>query len=164
VAVYQWIVLLHIVGAFVFTLSHGVGIWMIVQIQRDRDPVQIRHLLRLSTESLAGVYAGLLLLLIGGIWAGLAGDWFRFGWIWAALAILVGIIVGMYVIAVPYFRRLRIAVGMRPSNLAKDAPDPVPLPDAEIAALAAGAPMNALTLIGFGGLLVILWLMVLKPF
>ncbi|HEV7809403.1 MAG TPA: hypothetical protein VGO64_02290 [Candidatus Limnocylindrales bacterium] len=161
---YQWIVLLHIAGAFIFVMSHGVAIWMIIQIQRDKDPRQIPHLLRLSSESLAGAYVGLLLLLIGGIWAGIAGDWFRFGWVWAALAILVGILVAMYVIAVPYFRELRAAVGIRPANLTKDAPDPIALADADISALAARAPINLLTIVGFGGLLVILWLMVVKPF
>jgi hypothetical protein len=161
---YQWIVLLHIVGAFLFAVSHGVGIWAIVQIQRDRNPVQIRHLLGLSSESLTGVYIGLLLLLIGGIWAGISGDWFRYGWTWAALGLLVLIIVGMYVVAVPYFRRLRAAVGIRPMNWPKNDPDPVALPEADIAALAARAPVTSLTVIGFGGLLVILWLMVLKPF
>ena|SRR2546426_12449479 len=161
---YQWIVLLHIVGAFLFAVSHGVGIWAIIQIQRDRNPAQIRHLLGLSSESLTGVYIGLLLLLVGGIWAGIIGDWFKYGWIWAALILLVLITVGMYVLAVPYFRQLRAAVGIRPMNWPKNDPDPVPLPDADIAALAARAPVNALTLIGFGGLLIILWLMVLKPF
>jgi hypothetical protein len=161
---YQWIVLLHIIGAFLFAMSHGVGIWAIVQIQRDRDPAQIRHLLGLASESLIGVYVGLLVLLVGGIWAGIAGDWFKYLWIWAALVILVGIIVGMYAIATPYFKRLRIAVGIRPQGWPKGDPDPVPQSDSDVAALAARAPLTSLTIIGFGGLLLILWLMVLKPF
>ena len=49
-------------------------------------------------------------------------------------------------------------------GLAKDAPDPVPLPDAEIGAIAARTPVALLSAIGFGGLLIILWLMVVKPF
>lgn len=161
---YPWIVLIHIVGAFVFALSHGISIWVVYQIQRDREPKQIPQLLRLSSEGIGGVYAGLALLLIGGIWAGIAGNWFAYGWIWASLAILIGIVVAMYVVAVPYFRELRAAVGIRPANLEKDAPDPVPLPDDEVAALAARAPLNLLTAVGIGGLLIILWLMVVKPF
>jgi len=49
-------------------------------------------------------------------------------------------------------------------GLAKDAPDPVPAADGEIVAIAASAPAMALNVIGFVGLLVILWLMVVKPF
>jgi hypothetical protein len=38
------------------------------------------------------------------------------------------------------------------------------LSDSEVAALAARTPVNALAGSGFAGLLVILWLMVVKPF
>jgi len=161
---YPWIVLLHIVGAFVFVASHGVAIWMAVQIRRERDRNRVAALLDLSASSLTGLYVGLLLLLIGGIWAGIAGDWFRFGWTWLALAILVAITVLMYVVATPFFKELRTALGQRTMGMPKDAPDPTALSDGEIASIAARTPVNVLAAIGFGGLLVILWLMVVKPF
>jgi Predicted integral membrane protein (DUF2269) len=161
---YQWIVLLHIVGAFVFVLSHGASIWMVNVIGREKDARRIAAVADLSSASLVAAYIGLLLLLVGGIWAGIAGDWFRFGWIWAALVVFVAITIAMYVIATPFFKRLRIALGQRVAGMAKDAPLPTPAPDAEIIAIASNAPANALNAIGFVGLLVILWLMVLKPF
>ena len=67
-------------------------------------------------------------------------------------------------IATPYFKRLRIALGQRVQGMPKDAPEPAPAPDAEIVAIAATAPANLLVIVGLGGLLIILWLMVLKPF
>jgi hypothetical protein len=73
----------------------------------------------------------------------------------------------LYVVATPFFRELRIAVGQRTMGMAKEAPDPVPLLDADIAAIAAIAartPVGVLSAIGLGGLLIILWLMVVKPF
>jgi hypothetical protein len=161
---YQWIVLLHISGAFLFAISHGAGVWVAFQLRRERDPRRIGALLDLSSASLNGLYLGLGLLLLGGIWAGIAGDWFKFLWIWAALVVLVAIIVLMYVVATPFFKELRTALGQRTMGMAKDARDPVPLPDAEIAAIAARTPVAILSAIGFGGLLIILWLMVLKPF
>jgi hypothetical protein len=161
---YPWIVLLHIVGAFVFALSHGVGIWMAVQLRKERDPRRIAALLDLSSSSLSGVYVGLLLLLIGGIWAGIMADWFKFAWIWIALVVLIAITVQMYLVATPFFSELRTAIRQRTQRTPKDAPDPVPLPDADVAAIAARTPVNILAAIGFGGLLIILWLMVVKPF
>src|SRR5689334_22622936 len=106
---YSWIVLLHIVGAFVFALSHGASAWMALLIRRERDRARIAALLEVSQASIGGVYVGLLLLLIGGVWAGIAGDHFGRGWIWAALIVLVVIIAAMYSIATPYFGRLREA-------------------------------------------------------
>ena len=161
---YQWIVLVHIVGAFLFVMAHGAAVWSAVQIRRERDPRRITALLDLSGMSLTALYVGLLVLLVGGIWAAIYQDWFRFLWPWAALIVLVAVVILMYVVATPFFKGLRIAIGQRTMGLPKDAPDPTPLPDAEIAALAARTPVNQLALIGFGGLLIILWLMVLKPF
>ena len=101
---YPWIVLLHVVGAFVFVLSHGVSAWMALLIRRERDRARISALLDLSTASIGGTYVGLLLLLIGGIWAGIYGGHFGRGWIWAAIGLLVVVIVVMYAVATPYFR------------------------------------------------------------
>src|SRR5215208_6713113 len=85
---YPWVILLHIVGAFVFAASHGVAIWMTMQLSQERDRVRMAALLDLSAASLGGLYLGLVLLLIGGIWGGLIGNWFESLWIWAALVLL----------------------------------------------------------------------------
>jgi hypothetical protein len=161
---YQWIVLLHIVGAFMFVASHGVAMWMAAQLPGERDPRRIGALLDLSSASLSGVYLGFVLLLVGGIWAGIDGGHFGRGWIWAALVLLTVITVVMYAVASPYFGRLREAVGVRSRYAPKDAPIAAPLTEAEIAAIAAKSPLAILTVVGFGGILIILWLMVVKPF
>jgi hypothetical protein len=159
---YQWIVLLHIVGAFLFVLSHGVSAWMAMLLRGERDRTRIATLLELSTASIGGTYVGLVLLLIGGIWAGIYGGHFGRVWIWAAIGILVIVIVAMYAVATPYFVRLRGAAGVAtrgtPAELALVATDE------ELAAMTARAPVALLLGVGFGGLLLILWLMVLKPF
>ena len=82
---YPWIVFGHIAGAFVFAMSHGVGAWSSFRLDRERDPVRVRALLELMGESLAGVYVGLLILLIFGIWAGIIGGHFARAWIWVSV-------------------------------------------------------------------------------
>ena len=109
-------------------------------------------------------YVGLLLLLVGGIWAGIYAGFFGSagsGRRWPSSSIIA---VAMYAVATPFFKRLRVALGQRVMGTPKDAPDPVAAPDGEIVAIAASAPAMALNVIGFVGLLVILWLMVVKPF
>ena len=161
---YQWIVLLHIVGAFLFVASHGVAMWMVNELPKQREASRVGALVDLSATSLVGAYVGLLALLVGGIWAGIAGGHFARAWIWAAIVVLVAIMTVMYLVATPYFKSLRLALGQRVQGMAKDAPDPTPLPEAEILALAAKTPIAILAGAGFGGLLIILWLMVIKPF
>ena len=161
---YLWIVLLHVAGAFIFVIAHGASVWVVNAVAREKDPRRIGALADLSSFSLTAAYIGLLLLLIGGIWAGIYNNWFRFGWIWTALVVFVVVAVAMYMVATPFFKRLRIALGQRTMGLPKDAPEPTPAPDSEIVAIAASAPTLVLNLVGGVGLLVILWLMVVKPF
>ena len=161
---YPWIVFGHIVGAFLFAMSHGVAAWASVQLDKEHDPIRIRALLELMGQSLTGVYVGLLILLVGGIWAGILGGFFGRAWIWLALGLLIVIAVAMYLLATRYYGSLRTAVGMRTMQTPKGAPDPVPVGQQELDAILAHNPSAALAGIGFGGLALILFLMVLKPF
>ena len=159
---YAWWVFLHILGAFAFAFGHGASGLAAFRIRSTRDPAQVRMLLDLSSMALGLTYVGLLLLLIGGIAAGLAGDHFARGWIWAALALLVLIIVAMYAMATPFYGQMRVAAGAR----AKDSKvDPNPVVDqATLDTLAASNRPAVLLGIGTVGFLLILWLMVIKPF
>lgn len=159
---YSWWVYLHILGAFAFIFGHGASGLAALRIRATRDPGQIRTLLDVSSTSLGVMYIGLLLLLIGGIAAGIVGDHFGRGWIWAALGLLVLIIVAMYAMATPFYGQLRVAAGARASQPKVD-PNPV-VDQAEVDRLAASSRPLVLLAIGVIGFLVILWLMVLKPF
>lgn len=161
---YPWIVFGHIAGAFIFAMSHGVGAWSSFRLDRERDPASVRALLELMSESLSGVYVGLLALLVFGIWAGIIAGHFARGWIWAALILVIAIAVAMYLMATRYYAGLREAVGLRTQQTEKDAPDPIPVGQAELDAMLARNPSAALAGVGFGGLALILFLMVLKPF
>ena len=159
---YAWWVYLHIVGAFAFVFGHGASGLAAFRIRATRDPAQIRTLLDLSSMALGLTYVGLLLLLIGGIAAGIAGEHFSRGWIWAAIVILVVIIVAMYAMATPFYGQLRVAAGVRAKDPKVD-PNPT-IDQAQIDTLAASSRPMVLLAIGGVGLILILWLMVLKPF
>ena len=55
------------------------------------------------------------------------GSWFGQLWIWAAIVVLVAIIVLMYALASRYYGQVREAVGLRGYQTPKDAPDPTPV-------------------------------------
>ena len=159
---YGWWVFLHILGAFAFAFGHGASGLAAFRIRATRDPAQVRMLLDLSSMALGVTYVGLLLLLVGGIAAGLAGDHFSSGWIWAALGILVLIIVAMYAMATPFYGQMRVAAGARPKNPKAD-PKPV-VDQTTLDALASSNRPAVLLAIGTIGFVLILWLMVIKPF
>lgn len=161
---YPWIVFVHVAAAFLFVMGHGASMWASDQIRHERDAVRIQALLEVSGRSLGLVYGALLTLLIAGIAAGIMGGHFARGWIWASIAVLVTIIVLMYALASTYYSRVREAVGMRTMQTPKDAPDPTPVSANELAALVDSRRPDVIGLVGIVGLLVLLWLMMFKPF
>ena len=160
--IYPWIVLLHVVGAFVFAISHGVSGFAAFAIRAARrDPVRVRALIELSGYSLGAMYIGILMLLVGGTWAGIYAGHFSRGWIWAAIVLLVLIMGLMYALASRHYARVRQAVGL-PSMLDKE-PAAASATPVSLEVLLANRQPEILATIGGVGLLVILWLMVVKP-
>ena len=153
---HQWVVFGHILGALLFMLAHGASAAVVFRLRRERDPDAVRVLLNLSGMTIPVTYIGLLLLIGAGIWAGMSGGWFSAGalWLWVSIVLLVVILGAMYGLLTPAFKRLRETVGDGSAPVDQTALD---------GALAAPGPMIGAG-IGLVGVLLILWLMVLKPF
>jgi amino acid transporter len=160
----RWIVFLHVLGAFMFVAGHGVSMYSVFAVRKERDRGRLAALLDLSGWSLAVAGIGLLVLLVSGIVAGIVLQSFGPWWIWISLALLVGIGILMTPIGGTYLRNLRIAIGQRPRNAKPGDPDPVPVSDGELAAPQASSRPEQLLAIGAGGFIVIVYLMMFRPF
>ncbi len=162
---YRWWVFLHIVGGFGFFMAHGASAMAAIRLRQERDIQRVRALLDLSQASLGAMYVSLLLLLAGGIVAGFLGDWWGRGWIWTAIGVLLVLMGSMYGLASNYYNKVREAVGIQTYQQKKKGIEPGPPvgPDELAAILETPRPIVILA-IGLVGLLVILWLMILKPF
>lgn len=159
-----WIVFLHVLGAFAFAAGHGVSMLVAFQIRRETDRARLAALLDLSAWSLALAGLGLLLLLVFGILAGIVlGSWSR-SWIWISLGLFVLITLLMTPIGSGYLGGVRTALGQRTRAIKSSDPDPVPASDEALAAALASKRPELLLLIGAGGFLMILWLMMFRPF
>lgn len=161
---YPWIVLLHVVGAFGFVLAHGASAFAAIRIRSERDPARVAALLDMSATSLGVMYISLLLLLIGGVAAGFVGNWWGSLWIWAAIVVLVLIIGAMYPMGSLHYANVRRAVGIKPYSDPKEAPPPTPLSGPELEAVLSSNRPFVLAAIGGIGLMILVWLMVVKPF
>ena len=160
---YPWVVLVHVAAAFVFAFSHGVSAFASFRMRGERDPLKIRALLELSSMTLGTMYAAFAVLLVAGIAAGIMRGWFAMGWIWAAIGVLLAVSIAMYVLATRYYAAVRIAVGLEAYGAPKGTPPRAASPE-ELARLLDTRRPEAIAVVGIVGLLVILWLMVLKPF
>lgn len=154
--VYQWWVFIHLAGVFGFLLAHGASVSALFRLRKERDRAKIRDLIQFSGSTIRLFYVSLLVLLIGGVAAGLKGQWFKQQWIWEAIGMLVFTSVAMYVIARPYYRTIAAATELRPSGVPR-------VSDEDLAARLQSSTPTVVALLGFGGLLVILYLMIFKP-
>ena len=158
---YPWLVYLHIAGAFLFVMAHGVSAIVAFRLRAERDPVRMTALLDLSSTSIGVMYVGLLTLLIAGIVAAINRNWFSTGWPWAAIIVLVVVAVAMYALGSRYYAGIRQALGLPSMNNKEPGP---PRPTEEIVSMLDTRRPEQIAIVGFVGLLIILWLMVLKPF
>ena len=151
-----WIVYGHILGALAFMLAHGASAAVVFRLRSERDPAAVRLLLGLSKMTLPLAYVSLLLLIVAGVWAGIDMGAFNNGqmWLWTAIGVLIVIFVTMFALVSPTFYRTRDLLGDGSTPVDQAALD---------ARLSSSRPMAGV-IIGLIGILIILWLMVLKPF
>lgn len=160
---YQWLVLLHVIAAFTFALAHGVSAGVALKLRGERELPRVQALLDLSRFATNGMYVSIFVLLIAGVAAGILGDLWGRGWIWAAIVLLVLMFVAMYARGSSWFRDLRRAAGLA-YETGKGA-QPAERPDTvRLATLTASSRPMEIAAVGYGGLVLILWLMVMKPF
>jgi len=161
---YSWVVFLHVLGVMGFMLAHGGTTVMTFQIQKERDPDRMRTLLDLSGYSWPSFAITFLLLFVSGVIAAFMGRWWGQGWIWASLAILIGMSIYMGWSSRAHYHKLRKALGMPYFEGTGDRPAIEAASDEEILAAQAKLRPIPMAVLGFGGTLVILWLMMFKPF
>ena len=154
---FQWWKWLHIVGAFAFVAAHGVSMGVSFRLRKERDPGRVTMLLQLSGSANTFMYVGLLVLLVAGIVAGFQLNAWGRGWIWTALGVLAGTIAFMFAMAFPYYRRVRTIADALAGGSRAVTPE-------QFAELLASRRPYLLAAVGGAALLIILWLMVLKPF
>jgi hypothetical protein len=137
-------------------MAHGVSMYVTLRLPRERDPTRVSHLLELSASSVGAMWNGIGVLLLGGVLAGFTGRFWGQAWIWVAIGVLVVVIVAMYAMATTWAKRLRtISAAMVEGTeaVSREQFDEI---------LGSRRPYT-IAAVGFGGVLLSLWLMLFKP-
>ncbi|MEX0755954.1 MAG: cupredoxin domain-containing protein [Actinomycetota bacterium] len=153
---YRWWVFVHLLGVVGLVTSHGLSVFALLRIRAESDPARVTHLIEISGTSMPAFYVSLLFLLMGGVGAAFNGDWWGEGWIWYSLILLLVTFGLMSAIAGPYFRKLGLVATSR-----ADGSDTVS--EEEFTRLRRSSTGWTISLIGFGGFLLILTMMFWKP-
>ena len=148
-SLYVWLKFLHLVGLAAFLFGHGISGGASLVLQRPLPDTARAAILKVSIGAYAAAGPGLLLLIATGVWMGFLGSWWRTGWIWAAIVVLVATIVVMSANSVPYHK-------------ARDAAAKNPMGEIE-SELKQARPL-LLIVVGSVGLVALFFLMVFKPF
>jgi len=152
---YPWLVFVHLVGLVLFVAAHGVSMFVSFRVRRERDRAVVATLLDLSMRGNQASYAGLLLIGIGGLGAAWVSSQLLAPWVVASYVVIVVVAVAMGAIAASYYYRLRDEVSGTRGVAA--------IADADLPRRLDTRRPEALAVIGGLGLVVLVWLMVLKP-
>jgi hypothetical protein len=131
-----------------------VSAFVSFRVRAQREPDEVAATLELSRIAIGPMYVGLLLLGIGGLGAAWIGNLLTEPWVLASIGVLLVVLVVMYAVATPYYMKMRQA-------LAPDAQPPITADD--LARMLDTRRPEILLAVGSIGLLVLIWLMVLRP-
>jgi hypothetical protein len=151
---YEWSVFVHLVGLVLFAAAHGVSMFVAFRVRAEREPGVVGSLLTVSQWGVGLMYVGLLLLGLGGLAAAWSGGLLLAPWVVASYVALAIVLVVMWSVASPYYKRLRELVAEGGATVDRGA----------LAGALDSRRPEVLAVVGFVGLGVLIWLMVLKPF
>lgn len=160
----RWVLYLHLASVLGFMLAHGVQVQVMWRQRGEPDPERNLGLF----DPLPGLL--LLRLLLGavigtGLVAGILVPWWRQWWMWIALALLLAITWLMRRYGGGYYELIQRTAteAIEAAKEGAEASDQAAKRAAFDAARGGWHPI-VVSAIGLGGLAIILWLMMFKPF
>ena len=159
---YPWVVFVHAATVLLFFIAHGASMAVALRVRDERDPERLRAILDLSRAAIAPWVSSLAAIgLLAGIVAGFMGNWWGQLWIWISLALLLIVAFAMTPFMAIRLNAIRAAAG-QPNPSQRDVPAVEDLE--ELRRLQAAWNPLPLAVVSIASFLVILWLMLVKPF
>jgi hypothetical protein len=158
---YQWVVFAHVASVLAFMLAHGIHVTVMWAMRAEPDPERSMTFFN-GLPTATGLRILLAVVVASGAIAGFMGSWWGSGWIWASLILLTVIAVAMWRFGGEYFSLVEEAAL---AAIAARNTDPAnPAPQAAFDGARRSWHTIGMSALGLGGIGVILWLMMFKPF
>ncbi len=154
---YPWFVFAHLVGLLVFVGAHGFSMIASFRLRTERKVENAIATLATSRTATNVAGIGFILMAIGGIAAASSGGYWSKAWVGGSVLVLVLVTAAMFLIGSRYYYPVRDRLS------GKDGAAPEPISEDELARLLDTRTPDILAAIGGLGLLILVWLMVLKP-
>ena len=159
-----WLVFLHTLAALTFFLAHGASIAMAFKVRTETDFARIRAMLDLSASTVGVMFISFLVMgLTGLIMPFILKLWGK-GWIWASIVLMFAVFFHMVFMNDKRYKHLRRMVGLPYMIGGKHFDAEPPATQAEVEAHLKKMKVTDLVIVGYGIPVIVLWLMVFKPF
>jgi hypothetical protein len=158
---YQWVVFAHVASVLAFMLAHGVHMTAMWATRREPDPERMLTFFN-DLPTATGLRVLLAVVVLSGAVAGYMGSWWGSGWIWTSLALLAFIAVAMWRFGGGFFGLVQEAAEAAVAARSADPSNPAPQAAYDVARHSWHT--IGMSVLGLGGVAVILWLMMFKPF
>ena len=163
-AVVPWLIFLHTLSAITFFLAHGTSMAMAFQLRKETDFARIRAMLDLSMSTMVVMGISFLVMgLTGLIMPFILKLWGK-GWIWASIVLMVIVFLQMVFMNEKRYKHLRRMVGLPYMIRGDRFPAEEPASQADVEANIKKFNVNELVIVGYVIPMIVLWLMVFKPF
>ena len=160
----RWLIFLHILSAITFFLAHGTSAAMAFQVRKETDFTRIRALLDLSWSTMVLMGVSFLVMGLTGILLPfLVHIWNRI-YIWLSIVLMIIVFLYMALYNETHYKQLRKLVGLPYMKGNKQMPAEPPSRPEEVARLLKNTSLSGLVIFGYVVPVIVLWLMIFKPF
>jgi len=171
---YRWLVFVHVAAILTLVLLHGATVTTTYALRTERRRDRLVAILDFSllsfdSRGLLGkiFWADLITVAVSGAVLMIAGGWWHFWWPYLSIGVFIGIVFAMSYLGRIPMQELRRALGLpwvkRGAGKPEWEPAEPPNEPAIDVALTRLRP-GALAAAGAGGLALLLWLMMFRPF
>ena len=163
-ALVPWLIFLHVLSAITFFLAHGTSVAMAFKLRKETDFARIRAMLDLSVSTINTMGIALLGMGLTGIALPFILKLWGKVWIWASIVLMVLAVAQMAFMNEKRNKILRKLVGLPYMQGNKQFPAEPPASQEEVEAHIRKLNVYELVGVGYGIPIIVLWLMVFKPF
>jgi hypothetical protein len=163
-ALVPWLVFLHTLSALTFFLAHGASIAMAFKVRTETDFARIRAMLDLSGSMFMAMVISFLGIGLTGLAMPFILKLWGKGWIWTSVVLMLVVFFHMMFMNDKRYKHLRRLVGLPYMIGGKEFPAEAPASQTDVEAHLKKLNVGELVAVGYVIPMIVLWLMVFKPF
>jgi len=164
IKLFPWVLFLHLLSGFTFFLAHGTSVAMAFKIRSEKNFDRIRAMLDLSASTIMIMFLSLLMMGLTGLAMPFILKIWNKGWVWISIVLMVIVVVQMGFMNEKRYKHLRKLVGLPYMVGNKEFPAEEPASQEEVEAQLNKLKIGELMGVGYVIPMIVLWLMVFKPF